>query len=409
MGGVKSASVAQLEQQIVNNDAELRGKLEFIAHRPNLPLSHSYRARCQILRTMILKCLNQYKYKTGTEYPYAFLQMPLIVKVDVKKFQKQQAWAKKVVAQKLARENLTRLIDMGNRGYEELYRSVNGKYDAAHNSGWSNMIFSDWCRIFGAANPRTLNVLRTMTLPSIKQMLSDARAATANGEFDYAHSLVSEAASEMRRANGIVKKYFDKVVSGGAQAEFAIKFYAAVAMSGAASGYNAVNAFKLTTAEKALVGFAGEGAFQSTHLLTKSQNEEITAKEFAEAMFQVGMSAATPFGEDLLGKVLTKIAPGLATRMATKAVDRYIANGNILTPNTRRKVIENVADELMGRIVAVGMKAVGKSLGQVTDFPNEPNWNFWENVFAPLVSGNLGAVVNAAARKADSNKATVPQ
>jgi hypothetical protein len=35
MAGVKTASVAQLEHQIVYNDAELRGKLEFIAWRPN--------------------------------------------------------------------------------------------------------------------------------------------------------------------------------------------------------------------------------------------------------------------------------------------------------------------------------------------------------------------------------------
>jgi hypothetical protein len=85
MAGVKTASVAQLEHQIVYNDAELRGKLEFIAWMPNHSLTPSYRYRCKILRMMIQKCLSEYRLRTGTDYPYTLPAMPMIVRVDPRK------------------------------------------------------------------------------------------------------------------------------------------------------------------------------------------------------------------------------------------------------------------------------------------------------------------------------------
>lgn len=409
--GVKEASVAQLEHQIVNNDAELRGKLEYISQCPTNPLSNRYRRRCYILRNSIWNCLAEYRRRTGKSFPYAMPMLPLRITASPAEAQRKQSKE----ARAKTTERLQELINLGKRGHGQLLRNVAGKYNSAHNSGFSNLIFSHWCRMFGAANPRTLTVLMNLTLPNIKKLLSRAQDAVNSGDLLRAHSLLTEAASEMARANGIVEKWFQKIESGGRQAEFAIKFYAAVAAGGAANAYNAVNsanlvsAAKLTLGEQAAVGAIGEGAHQSTSLFMKSQGESVTAKEVASAAFEVGMAGATPLGNELLGKMLARIAPQLATRIATKAVDRYLGSAGSLNPIDRQKIIASVAQSLLGRIQAIGMTAFKKAIGQVTNFPEEPSWNFWENLFAPLVGGDLGNIVSTTARKLDANKAKFPR
>ncbi len=380
----------QIEIQVERNNKELQHTSDLLGRMPpNDPDRRRLFARVQMLKSSQQYWRRVYKSLTGRDLLMRYYVPVMVIVVDDAAVHRQveQEEDKKV------RE----LIGLGHSDLRLLRDNVRSAYDTAHNSGFANLIFSHWARIFGGADSLTLKVLLDMTLPEAARHLRAAEAARVRGAYREARQDLNQAAVTMRRAAKEFARWQNMVESGAKQAEMCIKFYAAVAAGGAASAYGAATGVSLTASQEGMVAATGAAAQHSTDLGARAlAGENITARDLADGMFDVAVSGLSAPAGAKMTRWLRVAARKVAGRIAAKAVARYA--GPALGPRQRQAAIRAATNFVEQRIRSLGVSQFQKIANRLAHEDKEPDWTWWENVLAPLVGGQLEPVIKEAAR-----------
>ena len=382
----------QIECQVELNNIELQSILDLLSQlSASDPERRRLLHRAQTIKSAQMQWRLKYKRLTGKDL-YMEYHLPVVtIEADLKEIRREVG--------RQEDKNLRELIALGRSDLRLLRQNVQSAYNTAHNSGFANLIFSHWARIFGGADSLTLVVLRDMTLPEAENHLRNAEAARVKGDHAKARQSLNKAAVAMRRAADNLTRWQNMVESGGKQAEIAIKFYAAVAAGGVTSAYGAVTGASLTTGQAAMVSATGTAAQNVTDLTARlAGGENITSKDLVDATVDVAISGASPYVGDKMNRWFGLAARKLGGRIAFKAVERYV--GPTLGPQQRRAVVQAARKFVEDRIKSFGASQFQKIANKLAKENKEPDWSWWENVIAPLVGGELENVVKEAARQA---------
>lgn len=400
MLGVKYASASQLDYHIKFLDAELRGKLTFIAHAPRHPESTKYRVRCRVLRSMIEKSRREYQRKTGKAYYYEHQSMPVMIVGD--------ANAVATGFQATKKREIGRLVYLGQSEARRMQGMFNHQLNNFYKNGFINLIIANWVAFFGGTHPQTLRIKGQNSFPKIFKLLRDADAAVQKADFEAAHHKLALAAKEMKEIHELYAEFMRRIQSGSDSAIMVIKFYSAVATGAAGAGATIGGGAGMTAVQQASVAGASEGSFQVSSLALQSINGHVSAKDISRATFDIALAGTTALGGKKLADMLSAIAPTIGQRIAAKAVDRYFQGFGHVNPKFKAEVLKKVSEVVRSRITAIGMTAFKKAINQITNFPEEPTFNFWENLFAPLVGNGLEEIIKVYVSQSDEFKQKIP-
>ncbi len=394
-----AATAKQIEIQVRANYRELVDTYKSIS---NLPAGDANRARMerrvQLVEREQARNLRNYRKLTGQGLHYEIPLAPVTLVGDVEKIRRNHAAHERRQEQNEDRR-LASLISRGRMTTQELQSGVESAYNTAHNSDFANLIFSHWVRMCGGANPHTLIALRDMALPSARRALHAAEAARLYKDFAEAEMHLKSAAETIKRVGNELTRFNNMIESGGRQAEMYIKFYRDVTIAAVTGGSN----LSLGVGHKVAVAAVGATADQTTELTTKALGgEKVTSKDFIAAAVEIGTASASPYVGGKINVWFGGMAKRLGGRIAAKAVDRYV--GPALGPKQRAAAIKAATKAVEDRISALGSSQFAKIANKLAKEGKEPDWNWWENVIAPMVGGDLGGIITEAAREAESSK-----
>ena len=247
--------------------------------------------------------------------------------------------------------------------------------------------------------------MRDNVVPRARKSLQSAETARKNREFSETRMHLTSAAETIKGLSEDLAGYKNMIDSGGKQTIMAIQFYRDVAIAAVTGAVD----LGLSVGQKVAVASVAASAGQTTELATKALGgEKVTSKDFVAAAIDVGTAAGSTYVGGKFGEKMRAwfggISKKLGSRIAGKAVDRYV--GPTLGPKQRATVIKVVTEAIESRIANLAASHFSKVANSLAKKKQEPDWNWWENIIAPMVGGDLEGIVKEAAREVQMSKQT---